>query len=121
MWRVPDALIAGRTYYCCPRVPQDGAAAADCDSLFPMSQVPTIVTRLTTHLLQHHYAFLQTCHDTTHSDFDIFQNQQPLVRLTLRSTETPEASSGAAVLASSPPWQQTLSASFNISCRPSRP
>jgi hypothetical protein len=70
---------------------------------FPMSQVPTIVTRLTTHLLQHHYAFLQTCHDTTHSDFDIFQNQQPLVRLTLRSTETPEASSGAAVLASSPP------------------
>jgi hypothetical protein len=71
--------------------------------LFPVSQVPTIVTRLTTHLLQHHYAFLQTCHDTTHSDFDIFQDQQPLVRLTLRSAETPEAPSEAAVLAASPP------------------
>jgi hypothetical protein len=53
--------------------------------------------------LQHHYDFLQTCHDITHSDFDIFQNQQLLVRLTLRAAETPEAPSGAAVLASSPP------------------
>jgi hypothetical protein len=71
--------------------------------LFPVSQVPTIVTRLTTHLLQHHYAFLQTCHDTSHYDFDIFQDQQPLIRLTLRSAETPEAPSGVAVLAVSPP------------------
>jgi hypothetical protein len=71
--------------------------------LFPASQVPTIVTRLTTHLLQHHYAFVQTCHGTSHSDFDIFQDQQPLVRLTLRAVATPEAPSGAAVLASSPP------------------
>jgi hypothetical protein len=71
--------------------------------LFPVSQVPTIVTRLTTHLLQHRYAFLQTCHDTTYSDFDIFQDQQPLVRLTLRAAVTPEIPSGATVLASSPP------------------
>jgi hypothetical protein len=70
--------------------------------LFPVAQVPIIVTRLTTHLLQHRYDFLQTCHDTTHADFDIFQNQRPLVRLTLRAAETPEALSGAAVLASSP-------------------
>jgi hypothetical protein len=69
---------------------------------FPVSHMPTIVTRLTTHLLQHHYAFLQTCHDTTHSDFDIFQDRQPLIRLTLRAAATPEAPSGAAVLASSP-------------------
>jgi hypothetical protein len=70
--------------------------------LFPVSHMPTIVTRLTTHLLQHHYAFLQTCHDTTHSDFDIFQNQQLLVRLTLRSAATLEAPSEATVFASSP-------------------
>jgi hypothetical protein len=69
--------------------------------LFPVSHMPAIVTRLTTHLLQHHYAFLQTCHDTAHSDFDIFQNQQPLVRLTLRSAATLKAPSGATVLASS--------------------
>jgi hypothetical protein len=70
---------------------------------FPASQVPTMVTRLTTHLLQHRYDFLQTFHHPTHFDFDIFKEQQPLVRLTLRCAEAPEALAGPAVLASSAP------------------
>ena len=69
---------------------------------FPSSQVPTMVTRLTTHLLQHHYDFLQTCYDTTYSDFDIFQGQQLLVRLTLRSFHPSEAPSEPMALALSP-------------------
>ena len=69
---------------------------------FPSSQVPTMVTRLTTHLLQRRYDFLQTCYDTTHADFDIFQGQQPLVRLTLQSTHSPEAPSEPMVLAVPP-------------------
>jgi hypothetical protein len=61
-----------------------------------------MVTRLTTHLLQHRYDFLQTVHDPTHSDFDIFKEQQPFVRLTLRGAATPEDLAGPGVLAASP-------------------
>jgi hypothetical protein len=69
---------------------------------FPPSHLPTMVTRLTTHLLQRRYDFLQTCYDTTHSDFDIFQGRQPLVRLTLRSAHPLEAPSEPMVLATPP-------------------
>lgn len=69
---------------------------------FSSSQLPTIATRLTTHLLQHQYDFLQTFYGPTHTDFDIFTPQQPLVRLSLQSTATPEATSTPAVLAAFP-------------------
>jgi hypothetical protein len=53
----------------------------------PAQQLPVLLTRLTTYLLHNQYTFLQTCHHTTHTDFDIFQQQRPLVRLTLRSAD----------------------------------
>jgi hypothetical protein len=69
----------------------------------PAPQLPIIITRLTTHLLQHQYQFLQTCYDATHSDFDIFKEQQPLVRLTLRLIATPGAPGEPVALATLPP------------------
>jgi hypothetical protein len=66
----------------------------------PAPQLPTLLTRLTTYLLHNHYAFLHTCHDATHADFDIFQQHHPLVRLTLRSTD---AHGSTPMLASAPP------------------
>lgn len=69
---------------------------------FPTSQLPTIATRLTAHLLQRQYSFLQTFHSPTHTDFDIFMPQQPLVRLSLQSAATPEAASTPAVFATFP-------------------
>jgi hypothetical protein len=53
----------------------------------PAPQLPMLFTRLTTYLLHNHYAFLQACHGATQTDFDVFQQQLPLVRLTLQSTD----------------------------------
>jgi hypothetical protein len=64
---------------------------------FPLSHLPALITRLTTYLLQKSYGFLQTSHAAGHVDFDIFAQQQPLVHLTLQSTE--EASPTAEILA----------------------
>jgi len=55
----------------------------------PAPQLPVFCTRLTTYLLYNRYAFLQTCHNVTQSDFDILHQQQPLLRLTLRSADMP--------------------------------
>ena len=88
---------------------------------FPASQVPTMVTRLTTHLLQHRYDFLQTFHDPTHFDFNIFKEQQPFVRLTLQGAETPETPAGPAILASSPPLTADAVAIIQHLLRPSQP
>ena len=54
---------------------------------FPASDLPAVLTRLTTYLLQQSYDFLQTSHAAGHVDFDVFSQQQPLVRLTLRAVE----------------------------------
>jgi hypothetical protein len=68
----------------------------------PALQIPVLITRLTAYLLHHRYNFLQTCYDATHFDFDIFKEQQPLVRLTLRPAATPEALAEPVVLAALP-------------------
>jgi hypothetical protein len=53
----------------------------------PAPQLPTLCTRLTTYLLHKHYAFLQTCHGAAHTDFDVFQQQHALVRVTLQAID----------------------------------
>ena len=58
------------------------------------SHWPAIITRLTTYLLQKSYTFLQTSHNASQVDFDIFVQQQPLVRLTLQSVEEGSPASG---------------------------
>ncbi|MGQ4810643.1 hypothetical protein NKDENANG_04141 [Candidatus Entotheonellaceae bacterium PAL068K] len=57
---------------------------------FPLAHMPAIITRLTTYLLEHRQSFLQTRHDATRTDFDIFGPQdQPLIRLTLQAADRP--------------------------------
>jgi len=68
----------------------------------PERQLPVFCTRLTTYLLQHHYAFLQTCHDVTQNDFDILHQQHPLLRLTLRSADLSDSPPGLSLSALPP-------------------
>ena len=61
---------------------------------FAVSHLPAAITRLTTYLLQKSYDFLQTSHNASQVDFDIFVQQQPLVHLTLQSVEEGGPASG---------------------------
>lgn len=59
---------------------------------FSTLEMPAIITRLTTYLLQHHYTFMQICYDTQHVGFEIFTQQgQLVVRLTLQAADDPGA------------------------------
>ena len=52
-------------------------------------QMPVVLARLTTYLLDARYAFLQTYHSAGHVDIDVFdQHQQRLVHCTIREMET---------------------------------
>jgi hypothetical protein len=66
----------------------------------PLPRLPVIITRLTAYLVQEQYEFLQTFYDTTHTAFDIFKQQQPIVCLTLRSVEDNDPASTPAALVS---------------------
>lgn len=59
----------------------------------PSSDLPTVLTRLTTYLLHNSYDFLQTSYATSHVEFEIFAQQHPLVHLTLRCVEAGSATS----------------------------
>ncbi len=57
---------------------------------FPSAQLPAMITRLTTYLLQQHYSFLQTREHGEQTTFEIFDaGHRRLLSLTLRAGMRP--------------------------------
>lgn len=50
-------------------------------------QMPAVLARLTTFLLQARYAFLQTFPSPGHADLDVFDQQQLLIHCSIHETE----------------------------------